>query len=528
MIGKSISLFPRSLHGHIVFFLMGAFFASAATFHVSLQGNDANAGTRDAPWRTIVHACAQVEPDQGHIIAVDAGTFEETSILSLKSGVSLIGAGKDQTIIRVNHFFSLTDAVPNANPHVHTFPEQFVLQLSGRDQLINGLTFDGQKKRCHGGIFAARAERVTFENLRMHDFRYAALWVIEAYDTTLQDSEFLNNTYGNPRKSAEGGGDSGAVQYHRGKNLIIRRNRIEETGNLRPGAGGYALKAQDRKYSVSADHVLENFQLVHNTLIVPTTGAWENGKAPAITAEFLGMALKDAEMAHNYLNNHISLAGTASLGKGIRIHHNFFDLGRDRYAYGIEVMMDHLEIDHNHFYGGLYPIAVWQKHPKHHLIHHNLFEAACVGRFAGRELLRYQAPITDLRFFHNTVIDHGSIGSIFALHQDSTFQAHNNAFFRTGEPKDIWGTEIAGEVSHNFFARMTPRGLRSFSSEVALAVTEQAPIAAPYASLRQHKELLDRGKILPGINDPFAGSAPDLGALENDQPFVVPAPALAR
>ena len=34
-------------------------------------------------------------------------------------------------------------------------------------------------------------------------------------------------------------------------------------------------------------------------LIVPTNGAWENGKAPAISAEFPGMALKDCEIFNN-------------------------------------------------------------------------------------------------------------------------------------------------------------------------------------------------------------------------------------
>jgi hypothetical protein len=488
--------------------------ASAATYHVETAGDDANSGLEGSPWRTLAKASKTVAADQGHIIRVGEGHFTESEIITLKSGVSLIGAGSEKTRITINHPFSLTDAVPNANPHVHTFPEHFVLQLGGANQTVKGFALDGQEKKCHGGIFAAIARNVIFEDLHITNFRYCGLWVIEAHDTTLRHSRFKDNTYGNPKGAGEGGGDSGAVQYHRGKNLVIHHNHIEETGNLAPGFGGYALKAQDRKYSVSAENVLEGLHLHDNTLTVPTLGAWENGKAPAISAEFLGMALKDCEIFNNTINNHISLAGTASLGSGIRIHHNLFNLGRDRYAYGIEAMMDNVEIDHNRFSGGLYPIAVWQKHPKNHNIHHNIFEGACAGKFAGLGLIQYKAPVTGLRFINNTVIDSGGIGRIFELHEASDYEVRNNLFLRTSEAKDIWGSEVAGKVSHNFFANITPRGEHAMTGDPGITLAEGDPLPPPHYTLHPDSPLIDKGEILPPWTDGFSGNAPDLGAVE--------------
>lgn len=488
--------------------------SSAATYHVELTGDDANSGLAGAPWRTLTKACGAVDPDQGHVIQVGEGLFVENTIINLRSGVSLIGAGSAKTTVRVDHRFSLTDAVPNANPHVNTFPEHFVIQVAGANQTVKGFALDGQEKKCHGGIFAAIARNLIFEDLHITNFRYCGLWVIEAHDTTLRFSRFKDNTYGNPKGAGEGGGDSGAVQYHRGRNLIIHDNHIEETGNLAPGFGGYALKAQDRRYSVSADNILEDLRIHDNTLIVPTTGAWENGKAPAISAEFLGMALKDCEIFNNTINNHISLAGTASLGSGIRIHHNHFNLGRDRYAYGIEAMMDNIEIHHNRFTGGLYPIAVWQKHPRNHNIHHNIFEGACAGKFAGRELLQYKAPITGLRFINNTVIDSGGIGRLFALHEDSTYEARNNLFVRTSETKDIWGTELPGKVSHNFFFNIAPRGEHAMTGDPGITLAEGDPLPPPYYTLDPDSPLIDKGNILPPWTNGFSGNAPDIGAVE--------------
>jgi hypothetical protein len=502
----------------VVCVALGLGFASAASHYVALGGDDANSGLEGSPWRTLVKACDAVPADAGHTIHIGEGTFTEAGILKLKSGVNLIGAGSGKTKIQVNHSFSLTDAVPGANPHVHTFPEHFVLQMNGGDQVIKGFALDGQEKRCHGGIFAPVARDVVFEDLHVTDFRYSGLWVIEAHDTIIRFCRFRNNTYGNPKAAGEGGGDSGAVQYHRGKNLTIHNNHIEETGNQGADFGGYALKAQDLRYSVSEANVLEGLSIHDNTLIVPTTGAWENGKAPAISAEFLGMALKDCEISNNTLNNHISLAGTASLGTGIRIHRNFFNLGAGRYAYAIEAMMDNLEIDHNHFYGGLYPIAVWAKHPQNHTIHHNIFEGACGGKFAGLELLQYKAPVANLRFIHNTIIDSGGIGRIFALHEASSYEARNNLILRKAETKDIWGKEIPGKVSHNFFSHIAPRGENAMSGDPGITLAEGVPLRPPYYTFAADAPVLNKGEIISPLTDGFTGAAPDLGALENGTP----------
>lgn len=268
--------------------------------------------------------------------------------------------------------------------------------------------------------------------------------------------------------------------------------------------------------------MLEGLRIYNNTLIVPTNGAWENGKAPAISAEFLGMALKDCGIFNNTINNHISLAGTASLGTGIRIHHNFFNLGPGRYAYGVEAMMDNLEIDHNHFYGGLYPIAAWQKHPRNHRIHRNIFEAACAAPFENHALLQYKAPVAGLRFIHNTIIDSGGIGRIFALHESSTYEARNNLILRTAEPKDIWGTEIPGKVSHNFFSNVTPRGENAITGDPGITLAEANPLRPPHYTFAADSPLLDKGETIAPLTDGFTGAAPDIGAIENGIPLTIP------
>ncbi len=59
--------------------------STGPTYYVATTGNDSNAGTAAAPWRTIQHAANVVSP--GDVIQVAAGTYSET-ILSQRSGTA--------------------------------------------------------------------------------------------------------------------------------------------------------------------------------------------------------------------------------------------------------------------------------------------------------------------------------------------------------------------------------------------------------------------------------------------------------
>ncbi|MDJ1506538.1 DUF1565 domain-containing protein, partial [Xanthocytophaga agilis] len=70
----------------------------ATDYYVSTSGSDSNDGSQSRPWRTIAKA-SQTVPSGSHMIYVAAGTYDEQP-MPLKPGVSLQGAGIDQTIIK--------------------------------------------------------------------------------------------------------------------------------------------------------------------------------------------------------------------------------------------------------------------------------------------------------------------------------------------------------------------------------------------------------------------------------------------
>lgn len=65
----------KILSGIFLNFLLLVSLASAKTFHVSVRGDDANSGSREAPFRTIQHAANLAEP--GDIVMVHEGIYRE-------------------------------------------------------------------------------------------------------------------------------------------------------------------------------------------------------------------------------------------------------------------------------------------------------------------------------------------------------------------------------------------------------------------------------------------------------------------
>ena len=81
--------------------------AAASDYYVNGQlGDDSNDGSQDAPWKTITHALASVEGSQDNPVTIHvaaatyaASTNGETFPLNMKSWVSVVGEGRETTIL---------------------------------------------------------------------------------------------------------------------------------------------------------------------------------------------------------------------------------------------------------------------------------------------------------------------------------------------------------------------------------------------------------------------------------------------
>src|SRR5688572_14125064 len=127
--------------------------AFATVYYVSTSGNDAGGnGSSASPWRTLAFAVTKVAANQGHVIKLSAGTFVESKQFNVPPGVSVEGAGIDQTIIKAASSFYFYPADPGFAT------EKFLIALSSGsatngNQSLKNFTVDGDAKKLHGGIY---------------------------------------------------------------------------------------------------------------------------------------------------------------------------------------------------------------------------------------------------------------------------------------------------------------------------------------------------------------------------------------
>ena len=137
--------------------------AQAVQFHVATTGDDANQGTKSAPWRTIQHAADLAQP--GDTITVHAGTYRQR-INPPRGGTSdakriVYQAAKgEQVEIKgsevVNHWGQVQENVWKV-----TLPNSFFGRFNPYRDLIRGDWFADNKREHHTGAVYLKGEWLT-------------------------------------------------------------------------------------------------------------------------------------------------------------------------------------------------------------------------------------------------------------------------------------------------------------------------------------------------------------------------------
>ena len=515
------------------------------TYLVAPTGDDATGdGSSANPWKTIVYATTKVSAGRGDTIRLAAGAYEESSRIVLPSGVSLIGAGKGKTFIKVNFFYDMLAYPLPCGPSdlkeasFDLLPENCVIQVNGASQMLKGFYLDGQDKKCYGGIYAKIADQVIWDELEIRNFRIAGIWTDKSFNSQIRYCKIVNSTWGNSRL------DFANIMFYDCDNLRIHHNEIEVND-----IGAYGIKANQTydKNTCRGGNAAErndfvaktfvNVKIYENSIKVPDFGTWNNFTAPAITIEFPNATPKDCEIYNNYLNNHVSVPGVNSAldnyqyaGKTAHIHHNVFDLGKDdgsEYRYAIEATVPNMEIDHNFFKGGLYPISMFNaslgNDPRftNHLIHHNVFYGAR-GTRNGQQpqaLLNYRSLPSNFRFYNNTVVDNNGVRTLLnlavAVPRYNT-EIINNIFV---SPDQNRGQLFTNELyvnpvfKRNLFYNIDPFGTETVVTNPVLKLSGDQP--RPFFELVEGSPAINKGVVIPGITDGFQSTAPDLGAYES-------------
>lgn len=517
---------------------------TSADYYVTLQGNDNSGnGSEEHPFATIEKALSVIPADKGMTLHIGEGRFVVNKQLKIPSGVNIIGAGFGKTAISCENYFDIetTKATgfdwqndPVYDPKAR---QTATFVFTGKDQEVSGIEFDGNSKKTIAPILILNGTNIVFESIYCHDFKISGWWLHEGKDVTLSNSKFINNSWGNKNQ------DFGSVIFYRVDNFFLHDNYIDETASKTCGVKMTSVNLKNMWPDEVVDAgwlngtVNKNVNIFNNIVKVNETSNWgvpsSDAKIPAITIE-MGVGLEcEAKVYNNTLNNTMSIVSHEMNAKSkYEVYNNIADLRYDndynsnKYSYFVEATDNNIDIHHNLVIRGYYPLSNWavEKH-RNCQIHHNIFFAPY-----GREDLAfflYEGGYNGYKFYNNTVIDIFNKGKIFVVKNTGTATENaefkNNIFWAAGNWGDSMGgpDAVSGAISNNAFYNITPRGTDSYLFDPLLKL--EGPVNdMDFYTLKAGSPAIDKGVVIPGITDDYAGAAPDLGALEyGKEPFTV-------
>jgi len=494
----------------------------ATDYYVSTSGSDASGnGSQASPWRSLRVACTKVAANQGHTIRVSAGTFLETQI-AVPTGVNIIGAGKDQTILKADPSFYYNPASPGyaTNKYLLFLNSN---SLSNGNQSLKDFTVDGDGKKLHGGIWVKFRTNVLIQRVKIQYTNFNGIWLWDVKDSRLTEVDLKNCSWGSSAWA------SGALNLATLERVEVDHITIDESV-------GYGIKA------IGSTNGQMHYLKVHDSRIsVNPFGQWttsSGASAPNIAFELWNVDMVGCELYNNYIDNILSLVMDApqwDYPKGssaIRVYNNTFDM-ETRAAgngYSIELTMHDAEIDHNYFLKGKHGIANWDS-KSHKMsnwnIHHNTFYGLTDSYPA--DILRVQsAGLNNVKFSNNTVEFIGTkTCNLIALYggASANVELKNNLVINSNTAYNHYpnkfihlenGTMSNLQVSNNFLVNQPIGSVPgTYSGNITtgdpkIAKTGSRP--APYYVPQAGSPLIDAGLNL-GLA--FTGTKPDIGAYES-------------
>jgi len=195
----------------------------------------------------------------GKVFRLLAGLYSE-NIVNVPVGVSILGAGKNQTTIEF----------------VGTHPQQsetgmFQLKSSSQangNQTISGFSIRG-KFLGNGGIIVDKRDNVKITDVLVRDTTYFGAWLKNTTGSEFSYSELYNSSW------ASVAWVTGELNVHNITNTLIHHNYIHTDRTDK----GYGIKALWPDGTITTSKFYSNiFQMTHFSL-------WNNGAAPNIDIE---------------------------------------------------------------------------------------------------------------------------------------------------------------------------------------------------------------------------------------------------
>ncbi len=492
----------------------GTTYQTGATYFVSTTGSDANNGSSGSPWRTLRYAVSRVGANAGHTIKLAAGTYVESGLIEVPLGVSIEGAGKDQTILKAAssfHYYPTSPAYAT---------DKFLISLnaggySAGRQVLKNFTIDGDGKKLHGGIYIHYRTNVNLENVKVQYTNFTGIWLWDMKDSGLKGVSTLNCSW------ASSGWQSGAINVGNLERVEFDQVNVNESV-------GYGIKA-------IGPNGFNNFRqfVIHDSRVsVHPVGTWNGGSAPNIAIELWQSQLVACQIYNTYVDNTISLVnsnGPAATGvQSIRVYNNTFDMETrsNGTGYGLELSIHDAEIDHNYFLKGQQGIANWDNAFSNWNIHHNIFYGI-QGTYPGEIVRSQRSGLHNVKLYNNTIEFTGTrTANVVGVYggTSNNVDIKNNLIINSNTSYSYYPNKLVHQeggavinnlqVGTNLLQNLSLGGLLGSIINNLLVdprISKSGVRPTPYYVPSSGSPLIDGGV---NVGLPFAGSKPDIGAFE--------------
>lgn len=486
--------------------------AMAAIYHVSPTGNDDSGdGSSTKPWRTLAAAASKVRANEGHIIRLAAGTFNETRTANIPTGVTVEGMGKDKTIIKS----SLSGWLINLSS------SSFV----NGNQSLRNFRIDGNGRQLDHGILVARRHNVKIHDLHIQGIEDVGIQVQgQGSNLTSPPTQWVNNieihgvTLINTSKDfPERKHSSGAIMLGHVANASIHDNIIRENQ-------GYGIKFLN-------DGWIKRSRIYNNDIQVPTVDAsWTCD----IAIELWNIT-EDCEVYNNKANSWFSFVrGNKGAGtRSIHVHDNHISFpSLSSTMMGIEIAsLSDVEINNNFIQRGRFGIGLWKQRPDapatvaNIKIHHNVIADNPGGH--GIMLTGNDSDIKNVQIFNNVIDSQKSAITMNPPNSKARINnVHiaNNIFLNServlstmGAGANITKITMQQNVMHRVGTNLVEWGGKTgttmgvnFNRDPQLAIAGAKPY--PYYKPASSTSFVVNRGINVGL--PFRSAAPTIGAYE--------------
>lgn len=268
---------------------------------------------------------------EGATVVLGPGTYELGASLELKAGMTLKGAGPDETILtHTPEWKPSTEMLPDSEADMKRIDtDAYLIRIEDKaaDVTISDLAI--RAPQLHGAIFGMGNENLHLHDLLIQDTLYCGVRTFTSKGARVHDCEFVDaggkwKRGGIP--GTDGGISGGAIFVTWMTDSEIAHNRIRRTKEGRQW-GHYGIKGLGGR----------DIHIHHNTIAVN------------FSIEFPFEGADNFEIDHNVLHGVISIpkyAGGRVPESGVTydIHHNYFTT-----SYAIEFVRNGVKVHHNLF-----------------------------------------------------------------------------------------------------------------------------------------------------------------------------------